>query len=952
MIRKGFVVFFLSLVFPLFGQFSGVPYIENFAKENFQSKVWDIAQGINGELYLATPKGLTVFDGIRWKNHSAGFESDLRSVYIDDAERIYTSGHGGFGYWSKNDKGILEYTRLFFKPVTERSPLMPVFSKIIELDGNILFQSFQKIHVYDPLTEVFTIIGASKEFEILFVSKERAFVVDNGKGLFELKENLLHPIAGTTQFQKDIVGVFLEENEELLIVTKKRGVWSYNDGKTVKKKWNSNNSFEASLINDAVKTKKDNYVFASQRNGVYLVSKQGEILLHLDKNSGLQNNSILSAFSDNNQNIWLGFENSLSYLNANSNSRLLNDTKSEFGNVYTSLQKDSIFYLGTNQGVFRKKRNDRLKSPERIPGDEKQIWSIEDIDGSILVAHDTGVSKVVGNRLETVNTENGAWIFKKHPQKEDLLYVGYYSGICLFKRIENEWVFQHKIEGFGESSRFIEFDQFGQLWVAHPQKGYYRLVLTPNGEQAKEISFYGEQNQNVMPYAYFCKIDNNLVFFNPLGFFEYDPIENNFIPVKYASQMFKGLKKTINIKQYGNIFWFSTETSLGYVYRNGNKFKRVEEVFAPIRKKYYLNDFNKFTKLNDSLYAVGMNEGLLFHKIVEKPEDKKKIDPPLLQSLHLIGAQDTITASIGQKATLNVPYKNNFLKFTLATPKAPVGTPWEIQYKLEGLDNRWAPWKALTELNFPGLASKKYTLLLRAKDRDDNISLTTSTSFYVASPWYLNEVAILAYVLIFIVFNGCFRAYFKRKNVKHIALLKEQERAKRVRERETYALEKLKTEKQMLVLKEKNLSLEIENKNAELASLTLKRLQRNELISALKKNVKELKNSTQDVELNSQIKKLLKKTDNLLVDKEDWLSFELHFRNAHENFFKNIREKHKDLSSNEYKLSAYLKINLSSKEIASLMHISTRSVEQNRYRLRQKLNLDKEENLVRYIQSF
>ncbi len=70
MIRKGFVVFFLSLVFPLFGQFSGVPYIENFAKENFQSKVWDIAQGINGELYLATPKGLTVFDGIRWNAKS------------------------------------------------------------------------------------------------------------------------------------------------------------------------------------------------------------------------------------------------------------------------------------------------------------------------------------------------------------------------------------------------------------------------------------------------------------------------------------------------------------------------------------------------------------------------------------------------------------------------------------------------------------------------------------------------------------------------------------------------------------------------------------------------------------------------------------------------------------------------------------------------------------------
>jgi DNA-binding CsgD family transcriptional regulator len=77
----------------------------------------------------------------------------------------------------------------------------------------------------------------------------------------------------------------------------------------------------------------------------------------------------------------------------------------------------------------------------------------------------------------------------------------------------------------------------------------------------------------------------------------------------------------------------------------------------------------------------------------------------------------------------------------------------------------------------------------------------------------------------------------------------------------------------------------------------------------------------------------------------------LHFRNAHADFFENLRNKHPVLSSNEIKLSAYLKLNLSSKEIASLMNISIRSIEQARYRLRKKLNLPQDSSLVNYIQS-
>ena len=146
MFRKLLFVFFLSTASTICGQFSniqGTPLVKNFTEEDTNSDltVFDISQSANGLMYFATSNGLKEFDGVRWKNYKLGIESDLRSVLYKDDQHIYTSGHGGFGYWHKNDKGLLEYTSLFFKPPTKQAPLLPTFSSIKEIDNKIIFQT-------------------------------------------------------------------------------------------------------------------------------------------------------------------------------------------------------------------------------------------------------------------------------------------------------------------------------------------------------------------------------------------------------------------------------------------------------------------------------------------------------------------------------------------------------------------------------------------------------------------------------------------------------------------------------------------------------------------------------------------------------------------------------------------------------------------------------------------
>ena len=84
-------------------------------------------------------------------------------------------------------------------------------------------------------------------------------------------------------------------------------------------------------------------------------------------------------------------------------------------------------------------------------------------------------------------------------------------------------------------------------------------------------------------------------------------------------------------------------------------------------------------------------------------------------------------------------------------------------------------------------------------------------------------------------------------------------------------------------------------------------------------------------------------------NQEDWQIFESHFAQVHQDFLKKLKEKHTDLTASDLQLAAYIRTNLSSKEISPLFNISLRSVENKRYRLRKKLGLLHADNLIGYL---
>lgn len=144
--------------------------------------------------------------------------------------------------------------------------------------------------------------------------------------------------------------------------------------------------------------------------------------------------------------------------------------------------------------------------------------------------------------------------------------------------------------------------------------------------------------------------------------------------------------------------------------------------------------------------------------------------------------------------------------------------------------------------------------------------------------------------------------------------------------------------------KEQQMQMELEFKESQLSAMTLQMLQKNELMQELKHQLENTKDIARDLKLDKIISK------GLNHDKE-WSDFNAYFESINKNFFTRLKAAYPDISPNDRKICALIKLNLSIKEMAGILNISPDSVKTARYRLRKKLQLNTEDNLTEFILS-
>jgi len=169
------------------------------------------------------------------------------------------------------------------------------------------------------------------------------------------------------------------------------------------------------------------------------------------------------------------------------------------------------------------------------------------------------------------------------------------------------------------------------------------------------------------------------------------------------------------------------------------------------------------------------------------------------------------------------------------------------------------------------------------------------------------------------------------------------------RERQTVH-ERLQKERQTIKeikrIKEEKLQEEIEHKNRTLSLSALQIVSKNEILYNLRNNIEETsRNANEQTDQNLRL--LIREIDSNLND--EWENFRIHFEKIHAGFSASLQEKNKELSDNDLRLCAYIKIGLDTKEIARILNLSVNTIQKRKYHLRKKLQLEPEASISEYF---
>jgi len=149
-------------------------------------------------------------------------------------------------------------------------------------------------------------------------------------------------------------------------------------------------------------------------------------------------------------------------------------------------------------------------------------------------------------------------------------------------------------------------------------------------------------------------------------------------------------------------------------------------------------------------------------------------------------------------------------------------------------------------------------------------------------------------------------------------------------------------------LSEAQLRADIEFKNKELTTYTLNLIQKNEILEELKTTLEQIR-MTPSQELSTKLNGLISSVNFSFHLDREWDGFKKHFEEVHESFFEKLRTRFPELNMNDMKLCALLKLNLETKEVATILGISPDSTKVARHRLRKKLSLQTEQNLASFL---
>jgi ligand-binding sensor domain-containing protein len=586
----------------------GTPFIQHFTKKDYKAgnKNWSITQDENGFIYVGNSNGFLQYDGFRWNKYSLPSGTILRAVHEHNG-RIYCGSLGELGYWEKDENFEMKYTSL--------THLLGDYDFgdeeiwwITEIDGHIVFQTFTTTFLYDG-AKIEIIVKDKGLIFPPFVVHDRLLLQVLDSGIFEVEDSELSFILGSEIFagMRIITVLPFYSSSGMLIGTEENGFFLYEHDEFRPWKTTSDQDIIKDHVNRGVKISEDLFAIGTLIGGIYIINSQGEVLNQINKETGLNNNTVLSFCLDLSGNLWVGLDNGIDLIRINSPVYYHTDFSGEIGSVYTAAIYNEDLYLGTNRGVFYtrfdQRSNIQSSSFSIIPGSQGQVWDLSVIDNQLFCGQNNSTFIIQDYNLKKASNIAGGYEIKKYPYNGQYLVQGSYNGLAIYEKQDDNWIYSHFLPGFNRLSKSIEFERENVLWVSHTHKGLYRLELNNDLTEINELRSFSENSK-----TYLNKLNKRLVFSSDSGFVYYDDIQNTFFSLEDLNQALGDFAVNSHIISTGeDNYWIFREGDCARVVMDEETVKEIDQDI--------LNDLDEFLIPGyEDIYTVDSTYTIIFKR--------------------------------------------------------------------------------------------------------------------------------------------------------------------------------------------------------------------------------------------------------------------------------------------------------------------------------------------------
>jgi DNA-binding CsgD family transcriptional regulator len=411
----------------------------------------------------------------------------------------------------------------------------------------------------------------------------------------------------------------------------------------------------------------------------------------------------------------------------------------------------------------------------------------------------------------------------------------------------------------------------------------------------------------------------------------------------------------------GNIWymaWMNSVNRAGlFKLKEDLRYQHISAPFSILSGKF-ISGFESVYEFSEENYFIGTEEGFAHYNPKIEPLQNPEFSTYITRAMALhfdstFYLGNNYNGRIAdQERKYKFPYKKNAFRFMYSSPIFDNPGNIEYSYKLVGFTESWSSWSSSVTSEYTNLPEGDFIFMVKARNQLGVESLSDQLEFSVLPPWYKTFFAYLIYCFLFLLITLLivWFIYFRieiskrKERLKHLQAFRHKE--------QEYMRNALMDEKKIINLKNEKLRAEMIHRDKELANQTMDLIRKNKFLQNIKDELIKLKRPNNDFAINDKINSLIVKIDKDLDHNKQWEIFESAFDEVHEDFLNRIKAAFPNLTPKELRLCAYLRLNISSKEIAPLMNISVRGVEICRYRVRKKLEIERDTNMTSYIINF